>query len=331
MHRRRSELTVSLGSLLEDLHIEGLLGDHLLQPYVLFFQSFQLLGHLRLHATILLPPPESGEMQHDLTVLSQNSLELLSSHAAQEANLNLALRLEQVGRMNVDMGSAAIQQLATWNGNEPDRERILTELQASVLDEATDTPIELLRIQESLVSLKRQTHDPGLRGRTYSFFICDAEGIQIAREPKKNTLGTDFDFRSYFTGGDQEGNQKGPRLDHVWKPDSAPKLSASFVTLDKEAVVIAISAPIWIDSEFQGVAGIFIELGDLVSDPEFADANGKMLIFDARRGARDARLIHHQGEQIESIEPVDISPFLSQAREGATAVDDPILGGGGGE
>ncbi|MCP4887794.1 MAG: protein kinase [Planctomycetaceae bacterium] len=271
---------------------------------------------------------EIGEMQHDLTALSQNSLELLSSHAAQEANLNLALRLEQVGRMNVDMGSAAIQQLATWNANEPDRERILTELQASVLDEATDTPIELLRIQESLVSLKRQTHDPGLRGRTYSFFICDAEGIQIAREPKKNTLGTDFDFRSYFTGGDQEGNQKGPRLDHVWKPDSAPKLSASFVTLDKEAVVIAISAPIWIDSEFQGVAGIFIELGDLVSDPEFADANGKMLIFDARRGARDARLIHHQGEQIESIEPVDISPFLSQAREGATAVDDPILGGG---
>ena len=49
-------LPVSLGSLLEDLHIESLLGDHLLQPCVLLFQSFQLLGHLWFHATVLLPP-----------------------------------------------------------------------------------------------------------------------------------------------------------------------------------------------------------------------------------------------------------------------------------
>ena len=49
-------LPVSLGSLLENLHIESLLGDHLLQPCVLFLQSLQLLGHLRLHATVLLSP-----------------------------------------------------------------------------------------------------------------------------------------------------------------------------------------------------------------------------------------------------------------------------------
>ena len=41
---------------LEDLPIEDLLAKHLLQPRVLFFQSFQLLGGLRLHTTILLPP-----------------------------------------------------------------------------------------------------------------------------------------------------------------------------------------------------------------------------------------------------------------------------------
>ena len=49
-------LPVSLGGLLEDLHIESLLGNHLLQPCVLFLQSLELLGHLRLHATLLLPP-----------------------------------------------------------------------------------------------------------------------------------------------------------------------------------------------------------------------------------------------------------------------------------
>ena len=49
-------LPVSLGSLLEDLHIEGLLGNNLLQPCVLFLQGFQLLGHLWFHATVLLTP-----------------------------------------------------------------------------------------------------------------------------------------------------------------------------------------------------------------------------------------------------------------------------------
>lgn len=107
--------------------------------------------------------------------------------------------------------------------------------------------------------------------------------------------------------------------------------TSRFVGCEIQSRLIAVSTPIWIAGEFQGVAGIFIEFGDLVSDPEFANSTGKMLIFDARQGARDARLIHYQGEQIESIKPVDISPFLSQGREGGTMVHDPILGGGGGE
>ena len=49
-------LAVSIGGLLEDLHIESLLGNHLLQPCVLFLQSFQLLRHLWFHTTVLLPP-----------------------------------------------------------------------------------------------------------------------------------------------------------------------------------------------------------------------------------------------------------------------------------
>ncbi|MDG2220723.1 MAG: protein kinase [Rubripirellula sp.] len=271
---------------------------------------------------------EIVEMQQDLTTLSQNSLELLSRHAAEEANLNLALRLDQVGRMNAGLGSEAIQQLATWNANQLDREQILTQLKASASADATKAPIEFGQIQAALVALKAQTRDPDLRGRTYSFFVCDAEGVQIAREPKKETLGTNFDFRSYFTGDDQEGISEGLNSDPVWDLDSSPRLSASFVTLSKEAVVIAISTPIWTAGQFQGVAGIFIELGDLVSDPEFAGATDKMLIFDARQGTKDARLIHNQGEQIESIEPVDISPFLSDEKGEGNVVNDPILGEG---
>ena len=49
-------LPVSLGSILENLHIVSLLGNHLLLPCDLFLQSFQLLGHLWFHATGLLTP-----------------------------------------------------------------------------------------------------------------------------------------------------------------------------------------------------------------------------------------------------------------------------------
>ena len=49
-------LPVSLDSLLENPPIEGLRGNHLLQPCVLFLQSLQLLGHLWFHATLLLKP-----------------------------------------------------------------------------------------------------------------------------------------------------------------------------------------------------------------------------------------------------------------------------------
>ena len=47
-------LPVSRGSLLENLPIEGLLGNHHVEPRILVLQSFQLLGHLWLYATILM-------------------------------------------------------------------------------------------------------------------------------------------------------------------------------------------------------------------------------------------------------------------------------------
>ena len=119
-----------------------------------------------------------------------------------------------------------------------------------------------------------------------------------------NTLGTDFALRSYFTGEDRDGNRDGPTPHPIWTSDSGPKLSASFLVRkendsEKDTFVIAVSAQFITTVKFQGVAGIFIELGDLVSDPEGADATDKMLIFDARQGTKKARLIHNQGKEIE--------------------------------
>jgi len=53
-------LPVSLRGFLHNLHVQSLLGHHLLQPHILFLQSLEFLRHLRLHATLLLTPAVIG-------------------------------------------------------------------------------------------------------------------------------------------------------------------------------------------------------------------------------------------------------------------------------
>lgn len=251
---------------------------------------------------------EVGEMQTVLADKAQQNLELLAVYAVHDAKFNLDLRFNQVRSMKADLGIEAIRQLNEWNysTNEQDRETLLAELISS---KGENTPSKLLGIQEALLDLKNRTQNPDIRDRTYSLFVCDRWGIQIVRVDKKDTLGTEFGYRSYFTGRDTD-DVEGKSPKPVW-PDLSeePRLSDSFLTRDNDAV-IAVSAPIWYDGQFQGVAGVFIELGDLVRDPDTADATNKMLIFDAKR-LDNARLIHDQGKKINGIGLVDLSSYRS--------------------
>jgi hypothetical protein len=106
-----------------------------------------------------------------------------------------------------------------------------------------------------------------------------------------------------------------------------PRLSECFRTRKGGRWVIAVSVPIWHSGKLQGVAGTFIELGDLVRDPETAEATNKMLVFDVRQGLSDARLIHNQGQEIRDIEPIDLSPYLSSLSSGKIG-KHPISGSG---
>ena len=49
-------LPISRRGFLQNLHVESLLGHHLLQPSILILQRLELLGHFRLHASDLLSP-----------------------------------------------------------------------------------------------------------------------------------------------------------------------------------------------------------------------------------------------------------------------------------
>jgi hypothetical protein len=132
-----------------------------------------------------------------------------------------------------------------------------------------------------------------------------------ARSPKKDTLGSDFDFRSYFSGKEEDDEGQQP-IQHEWRLESQPRLSDSFQAINDGPWGIAVSAPIWNGDDFQGVIGIFIELGNLISDPELRSTDGQeersMSLFDARRGLDDARRIHYQrfGDSTGDVDPVDL-------------------------
>ncbi|MGZ0170304.1 MAG: protein kinase domain-containing protein [Planctomycetales bacterium] len=246
-------------------------------------------------------------MQKDLKYQAEQSLKLLAEIAAQDAKANLALPFDQVQRMATDLEKDrdVMQRLAGWNAKNGQRAEILSEYKSNWQE---PTPNELRPIQDILA---QQDLDVVLDSRIYSFFVCDAEGSQIARSPKKDTLGSDFDFRSYFSGKEEDDEGQQP-IQHEWRLESQPRLSDSFQAINDGPWVIAVSAPIWNGDDFQGVIGIFIELGNLISDPELRSTDGQeersMSLFDARRGLDDARRIHYQrfGDSTGDVDPVDL-------------------------
>lgn len=146
-----------------------------------------------------------------------------------------------------------------------------------------------------------RSRNPVDQGESFSWIVCDRDGFQIARVMKnENTLGQQFNYRSYFTGGPEDA------LAPVeWQSDSSePRLSACFLTKDEREPVLAISAPIWDGSDFQGVVGIFIELRHLAPDleesiPEESRAQFAA-IYDSRAAEEgNALLIWRSGSAVE--------------------------------
>ena len=245
-------------------------------------------------ASFRLLKTEVSDMQDRLNGQAERNLEFLSVLAADDAELYLASRFEQVSNMVEDLhgNQDAIQQLTNWNATDAqDQAETGTDYQRSW----NAPPEELAKVQESL-ELQAQLAGVSTRTRTYSFFVCDRHGFQIARWPATDTLGKSFGYRSYFTGRDAD-DLPGNAMNPVWRaPDSEPRLSDSFLTVRQDAWVIAVSAPIWFDGEFQGVTGVFIELGNLIGDPGSLSSNEarrSMSVFDTRQGPENARRIHY--------------------------------------
>lgn len=280
---------------------------------------------------------EVGKMQQELTARADKSLALLAHHTAREAELELAARYYQVARMTDDLGSEAIEKLRAWNGLDPaERTKTLELLREVGSDKNADFPIPLQPIQSAVETLENRTADRNLLERTYSFFVCDQQGYQIARLSRERSLGQNFAHRSYFSGRTEDGTSDDVS-DYVWHPKTNPRISCCFMAVSlknngMETPVISVSAPIWEGDEFQGVAGVFIELGELVGAPQGTEGSGQLLMFDVRPGIDQARLIHNRGQEIKEIKVIDMSPIIGSLPTGEQnvvgIVEAPVLGEG---
>jgi len=277
------------------------------------------------------------ENQDEVVQVMQNTFNEIAFQASKNAELTLEEGFEAVKEMSEH--SSIIAALKTWDGNES-KDKFRDELyeeaeQKQDHPEKIEFPDPIAPVQESLLRAF-ETIDSNLT--TFSWFVCDVGSCQIARTPKKKTLGTDFFFRSYFTGG-KEYAKETPRS-QVDGPISnwiGPRLSGAFVTDTGDACVLAVSAPVWDDSEgakekeLLGVVGIFIELGKLVEVAANVDSQDHvavhMTIYDARnenvqnRSLKNALLIHHP--QLHAYLDEKLSPEI--IKRGEIPVVDEVV------
>jgi predicted Fe-S protein YdhL (DUF1289 family) len=244
-------------------------------------------------------------LQNKLTTQADRSLRLVAGYAAEDARLKFARRFEQVREMIRD--GQLSSQLVEWNQmKRQQRQSVIEGLRTRSERQIHPVLQHLMKtVQTSAHQSRPQSRTNNVSGSdTFSWFVCDAEGYQVARYPPKETIGQQFHYRSYYSGvgrdlpSDVEFSLEIPQ----WSDPEAdqqttePRLSASFLTDTKDAWVLAVSAPLWNEAgEFQGVAGIFIQLGDVVRVPEIDEgAERFMAIYDARQNRlSQARPIQH--------------------------------------
>ena len=174
-------------------------------------------------------------------------------------------------------------------------------------------------------------------GETSSWFIMDAKGNQLARNPSKDTIGDNFAHRSYFHGRGRDLAKKSPEAAEA-APIAESTVSAVYegTPSDKESTdpeakagqdsdsryKIAFSVPIVVDEKVIGVLAMSviwdnllactavpgktrIQLTDLRPDSlEETEQNGLVLEHPMLEEARTVHLLKHHNPFVREVEDV---------------------------
>ncbi len=117
--------------------------------------------------------------------------------------------------------------------------------------------------------LNRVSADSLETGKSLSWFVMDDDGIQLARNPGKNTIGKSFRRRSYFHGGPHDLTDEKVKANPP-APISAPNLSAVYESSNTHEWKVAFSVPVRDpesaeDGAVLGVLAMSVRLGGFLT------------------------------------------------------------------
>ncbi len=156
--------------------------------------------------------------------------------------------------------------------------------------------------QEGLQNRIRFHRNANPELRSASWFLCDAEGRQVARSPLSRSLGKNYAHRDYFHGNGRDYAESVPG-DPPWI--DRPHHSVVYRSTSDDSLKVAYSVPVYLnpgtDSErFLGVIGMSVRLGEF-SFVRRRNLQGHHLILaDLREDwledrARRGLVLHHPG------------------------------------
>lgn len=135
--------------------------------------------------------------------------------------------------------------------------------------------------------------------QTASWFVCDQWGTQIAAvfdsENTRTTVGYNYSWRTYFHEGDSDLRDK-QNADRYLRPPEGQHLtkthlSAAFESTASGTWKIAVSTPILIDGEFQGIVALTVDIGKFM---EFTQTDRVFsVLVDGRDGDNRGVILQH--------------------------------------
>lgn len=211
---------------------------------------------------------------------------------AQENGMRLAARFAARSVANeIDLR----WRILTQETSDPELPRLIQALQARTVGSPEQ------RALQSWIETRRKEQPTVAE----SWFLTDAKGMQIARDPfNEQTLFGNFSERTYFHGG-ATGLSAADKERGI-KPISHVTLSAVYMSTATRSLKVAFSAPVWEDKQLRqeclGVIGMSVELGAFYELQTGLDAGQIAVLVDTREDNIEGKpasglILHHPSLQ----------------------------------
>ncbi len=195
--------------------------------------------------------------------------------------------------------SPRFQALLETTLNDPEMVELRRQLNDPQLNEATREQLRekmvsrpaRLALQQRMQDLLQDPDEPDVA----SWFITDADGLQLARAPEHDTVGKNFSWRTYFHGGfeDKPEDWRPQPGEHITKTN----LSAVFYSQVNKRWTVTISTPVekeepeGQDNKFLGVIGLSVDVHRFVEMQE--NKRQFAVLVDWRVGPNKGLILQH--------------------------------------